>query len=296
LGTASMVPTKERNVTGVFLRYGFEGILFDCGEGTQRQMNITGLNRNKIRKILITHWHGDHVGGLIGLLQTMGNVDFRPRVDLYGPVGTKERMEHLIKSVIFDVRIDLQVHEIDAKPGTLTKVCENKRYKIMCAPMEHGVPCLGYSFIEKDRRRIKKSFLEKHNIPEGPHLAFLQEGKAITYKGKKLEVEEATSIVKGKKFVFITDTEPTDECVRLAKDAELLIMEATYESKLENKARQYKHTTAKEAGLIANKANVKKLLMTHFSQRYETVQELEEDAQTVFDQSFCAEDFMKIRL
>ncbi len=291
-----MVPTKERNVTAVFLRYGSEGLLFDCGEGTQRQMNITGLNRNKIRRVFITHWHGDHVSGLIGLLQTMGNIEFKPKVDLYGPKGTKEFISHLMKSVIFDVRVDLKVHEIDAQYGKVTDVCETPMYEVKCAPMNHGVPCLGYRFIEKDRRRIDKTYLEEHNIPEGPHLAFLQEGRVITYKGERIDPEEATKMVKGKKFVFITDTEPTPECEALSKDADLLIMEATYSSEHEHKAREYHHMTAKEAALIANNANVKKLLMTHFSQRYENCQSLEEEAQTVFDKSYCAEDFMKVRL
>lgn len=296
LGTSSMVPTKERNVTAVFLKYGSEGLLFDCGEGTQRQMNITGLNRNKIRRIFISHWHGDHVSGLIGLLQTMGNIEYSPKVDIYGPKGTKEYMNHLIKAIVFDVRVNLKIHEIDAPKGKITPICETPKYMVKCAPLSHGIECLGYSFIEKDRRRINKSFLEKHNIPEGPHLAFLQEGRVITYKGKRLDPEEATKMVKGKKFVFITDTEPATECELLAKDADLLVMEATYSSEHEHKAREYKHMTSTEAAMIANNANVKKLLMTHFSQRYENCQILEEEAQIVFDKSYCAEDFMKVRL
>jgi len=294
LGTSAMVPTKQRNVSGIFVRKGKEGILFDCGEGTQRQMNITGINRNKVTKIFISHWHGDHVAGIIGLLQTIGNIDQPPRIDLYGPKETKERMDHLMKSAIFDVKINLHIHEIDAPE--VKKIVDTKSIKVLCANMKHGAPCLGYALIEKDRRRINTLYLKKHNIPDGPHLAFLQEGKEVTFKGKKLTPEEATKIVKGKKFTYCTDTEPCKNVVELAKNADLLVMEATYSSKLEHKAREYNHTTAKEAALVANDANVKKLVLTHFSQRYENTQEIEEDARIVFDNVMCAEDFMKIRL
>jgi len=112
LGTSCMVPTKERNVTGLFLKYKGEGILFDCGEGTQRQMNITGINRNDVTKILISHWHGDHVGGLMGLIQTLGNRDEPPTIDLYGPKGTKEFIKHLYKGCVFEARVNLRVHEV----------------------------------------------------------------------------------------------------------------------------------------------------------------------------------------
>ena len=96
LGTSAMVPTKERNVTGIFLKYKGEGILLDCGEGTQRQMNIAGINRNSVTKILVSHWHGDHVSGIVGLLQTMANKESNPKVEIFGPKGTKEHIKHMM--------------------------------------------------------------------------------------------------------------------------------------------------------------------------------------------------------
>ena len=113
LGTSSMVPTKERNVQSIHLDYKGEGILLDCGEGTQRQMNIAGINRTKVRKILITHWHGDHVSGIIGLIQTLGNSKDVSELKIYGPKGTQDSMNHLLKTCIFDLTVDLEVTELD---------------------------------------------------------------------------------------------------------------------------------------------------------------------------------------
>ena len=294
LGTSCMVPTKERNVPGVFLKYKSEGILFDCGEGTQRQMNITGINRNKVTMILLTHWHGDHVAGIIGLLQTMGNREFNPKVEIFGPKGTKKRLCLLMDAIHFDVMIRLKVHDIDAKKPEAIFNC--KDFKIIAANMKHNVPCVAYSFIEKDRKNIDKSFLEKNKIKDGPHLKKLSAGKDIVYKGKKYKAQDATYIIKGKKISYVVDTEVCNNAIELARDSDILICESTYSSKLRDKAEQRKHMTSKDAAMIANQANVKKLILTHFSQRYKNTLELQEDAQTYFDNVICAEDFMKISL
>ena len=116
LGTSCMVPTKERNVSGIFLRFKSEGILFDCGEGTQRQMNIAGLKRTTVNKILISHWHGDHVSGIIGLIQTLGNDlanlgQEAPVIKVFGPKETKTRIDHMMQTCIFDSKVDLVVEE-----------------------------------------------------------------------------------------------------------------------------------------------------------------------------------------
>ena len=145
LGTSSMVPTKERNVPSVFLQFKDQGILFDCGEGTQRQMNIAGIKRTNVTKILISHWHGDHVAGLIGLLQTLGNEEELPRLEIYGPKDTKKRMAYLLRSCFFDVAVDLHVKDLKGKK--LTRFFENEDFAIECAELEHKIPCMGYVFI-----------------------------------------------------------------------------------------------------------------------------------------------------
>ena len=122
LGTSCMVPTKDRNVTGIFLDYKGKGILIDCGEGTQRQMNIAGINRNSVSYILLSHWHGDHVSGLIGLIQTIGNQNAQnedvPVLHIFGPRETEERIEHMLKTCIFDSnKMRLEIHELHPKHG-----------------------------------------------------------------------------------------------------------------------------------------------------------------------------------
>ena len=115
LGTSSMVPTKDRNVQAFHIEFNGEGMLFDCGEGTQRQMNIAGLSRSKVRRIFISHWHGDHVAGIIGLIQTIGNSNYEGTLSIYGPKGTKERMFHMMQTCVFENKIDIAVHELIPK-------------------------------------------------------------------------------------------------------------------------------------------------------------------------------------
>lgn len=289
-----MVPTKERNVSGIFLSYKTEGILLDCGEGTQRQMNITGIKRTKVTKILISHWHGDHVSGLMGLIQTLGNNDIPPKLEIYGPKGTKEHMKHLMLSSVFEERVNLKVIELD--PKGVEKFFENEDFILECAKLKHGAPCLGYSFVEKDKIKINMDALRKLGVKQGKHLQELQKGKSIIYKGKKIDVKKVTHIVKGRKITYIADTLICDNAIDLAKEADVIISEAVYASNLHEKAKKYKHLTAKDAAYIANEANVKKLYLTHFSQRYKNTHEIEEDARTFFDNVICAEDFMKVNL
>ncbi|MBD3313885.1 ribonuclease Z [Candidatus Woesearchaeota archaeon] len=294
LGTSCMVPTKERNVSSVFLSHKNEGILFDCGEGTQRQMNIAGIKRTKVTKIFISHWHGDHVSGIIGLLQTMGNDEDPPKVEIFGPKGTMDHMKGLMNACVFEARVDLKVHELD--PKNIERCIETPEFYVECGYLNHTTHCLGYSFIEKDRRRIKVDALKKLGIREGPHLKKLQSGKDIDYKAKKIKADDVTYIVKGKKITYIMDSRPCNMSVELAKNADVLISECAYADDLQDKARKYKHLTAGEAAMIARNADAKKLYLTHFSQRYKDTQQICEDATSTFPNTVCAEDFMKITL
>jgi len=138
LGTSSMVPTKERNQIAVFLSYGAEGILFDCGEGTQRQFKIAGISLTKVTKILISHWHGDHVLGLPGLMQTLSSLDYTGKLEIYGPFGTKKRMESMFEAFVFDKKLDFAVKEV--KSGVFF---ENGDFRLEAHPLEHGIETLG---------------------------------------------------------------------------------------------------------------------------------------------------------
>jgi len=291
LGTSSMVPTKDRNQIAVFLSHGSDGILFDCGEGTQRQFKIAGISLTSITKILLSHWHGDHVLGMPGLMQTLSSMDYKNKLEIYGPAGTKKRMERMFEAFVFDKRLNFAVKEV--KQGIFF---ENDEFQLEAYPLEHGIDTLGYRFVEKDKRKVDIKKVKKFGIPFGPLIGKLQQGTAIEHKGKEIRSDDVTYTESGKKIAYITDTVLCDNCYRIAEDADLLICEATYSSKLVEKSEEYGHMTAKQAAQVANKANSKQLVLIHFSARYKNTQELEEDARDIFDNVICAKDFMKIAL
>ena len=286
-----MVPTKERNQSSILISYGSEGILVDCGEGTQRQLKIAGIKLTKITKILISHWHGDHVLGLPGLIQSMSAAGYEKTLMIYGPTGTKKFMKKMFEVFLFDKKIEIDVYEVGKN-----KFFESDNLILEAQPLEHSIETLGYNVIEKDKRKINLKFTKKLGIPEGPLLGKLQDGKSIMWKGKKIDTGKATYILRGKKITIISDTVPCKGADTLAKDSDLLICEATYSSALENKGEEYGHMTAKQAAELANRSNAKKLVLTHFSARYKNAHELEEDARDYFDDVLCAKDFMKINL
>jgi len=170
LGTSSMVPTRERNQSGVLISYKNEGILVDCGEGTQRQLKIVGVKLTKITKILISHWHGDHVLGIPGLIQSMSAAGYEKTLQVYGPTGTKKFMRRLFEVFVFNQKINIEVNEV--KRG---KFFENDDFFLEARPLKHNVDTLGYSLIEKYRRKINLKFIKKLKIPYGPLLGKFQE-------------------------------------------------------------------------------------------------------------------------
>jgi ribonuclease Z len=291
LGTSCAKPTKERNHSAIFLSYGSDGLLFDCGEGTQRQLTIAGIKPTKINKIFISHWHGDHVLGLPGLIQTLGISEYDKKLKIYGPVGTKEYFSHIFKASYFEERIEVEVTEVSSG-----KFYDGENYSIEAEELEHGINTIGFRFIEKDRRRINLSVVKKLGIPDGPLLGELQDGKTIEWKGKKVTPKEATTIVSGKIICYLPDSVPSANSLKLAKDADILISESTYASNMEDKAEAYKHMTSKQCAMIANQANAKELILAHFSTRYKDTNELVEDAKDTFNKVVAAKDFMKINL
>lgn len=291
LGTSCAKPTKERNHSAIFLSYGSEGILFDCGEGTQRQMAIAGIKPSKVSKVFITHWHGDHVLGLPGLIQTLGLSDYDKTLKIFGPEGTEKRVKSLFEACDFEQRIDIEVKELDEG-----KMYSNREYTVEAYPVTHSTKTIGYRFIEKDKRKIKVSYIKKIGIPEGPLLGDLQDGKSIEWKGKIVSPKDATVKVKGKILAYIPDSGLCKNTLKIAENADLLISDATYTSDLEEKAEKHKHLTARQAGEVASQANVKHLVLTHYSARYKETAPLREDAKQVFDDVTCAEDFLKIKI
>ncbi|GIU69377.1 MAG: ribonuclease Z [Candidatus Woesearchaeota archaeon] len=270
LGTSCMVPTKERNVTGIFLSYKTYGLLFDCGEGTQRQMNIAGINRNKVTHIFLSHWHGDHVSGLIGLIQTLGNQNTqneeKKKIIIFGPKETEKRMEHLLQTCIFENKLIMEIHELNPKKGELLKIIDKEDFYIETTALDHGIPCIGYRFVEKDTRKIDMRKAMELGLTEGPLIGKIQKGVDVEINGKKITPEMVSTIKKGKKIGIVLDTGLCRGASLIAEDADLLICEASYASAIEEKAENNKHLTAKQAALLAANSNAKKTnINTYFS-------------------------------
>jgi len=285
-----MQPTKTRNHAGVLLSYKKENILFDCGEGIQRQMRIAGVKPAKTTKLCISHWHGDHVFGIPGLLSSMGADQSDQTLHIYGPKGSKVYLSHMFKSFAAKDIIPYQVHEVSQ--GT---IFENEDYLLEAHPLKHSVACVGFKFVEKERRRIEVSKAKKLGL-EGPVLGELQAGKDVVVSGKKIKVKDVTYTVEGKSVSYVTDTTKCNGVNRLAKNVDVLILEGTLLDDLKENAAKSKHLTVKQAALIASENNAGKLIVTHISQRYKNNHEILEEAQKYFQNSIVAEDFMKIKL
>jgi ribonuclease Z len=292
LGTSCMVPTKERNPSAMFMKFHGQGLLFDCGEGTQRQLKIAKIKITDVDKIFISHLHGDHVLGIPGFLQTLNSSEYTKTLKIYGPKGTKEFMKNVFNTFMFESAIEMQVIEIE-KDGLLI---DSKKYKIETYKLEHSILTYGFRFIEKDRRKMNLKFLESKKIPFGPLLGKLQRGEEIELKGEKITPEQATTIVKGKKIGIVNDTVMCKGAYKIAQDVDILISESVYDSTLIEKAEEYKHMTGKQVAQLASQCNVGKLILTHFSTRYKTVEPILEEAKDIFENTTCAFDFMRIKI
>ncbi len=290
LGTGCMQPTKTRNHAGVLFSHGKENILFDCGEGIQRQMRIASIKPARITRLLISHWHGDHVFGIPGLLSSMGADQFAEKLLIYGPTGSKKYIEYFLKAFAAKDIIDFEIEEVSS--GIFF---ENEEFMLEAQPLKHSTPCVGYAFIEKGKRKILMPKAEKLGL-KGPILGKLQDGENVIVAGKKIAPDDVSYVVAGKKICYITDTTTCTGLYKLATNADVLMLEGTLLDNLRKNAQKSMHLTVKQAALIASECNVKKLIITHISQRYKTSSEIIEEAQAYFPDSVVAEDFMKFRV
>ena len=287
LGTGQAIPTAKRNHTSILLQYNGENILVDCGEGTQRQFRKAGINPCKLTRILITHWHGDHVLGLPGLLQTLALNGYNKTLQVYVPKNTKHFIDLMFRLFVFQGKIKYNIEEVEGK------FFENSDFILEAAKMSHGTPCIAYSFIEKEKIRINKAKLNKLKI-KGKIISELARGKDIEVDGKKIKAKDLTYIQEGRKISFILDTELNENCYKIAKDSDLLISESTYLEEDKELAKEHKHLTAKQAADIAKKSKVKRMIFAHLSQRYENKEKLIlQEARKVFKNTEIAEDLMK---
>lgn len=291
LGTGSSVPTAKRNHLGIMVDYKAEHMLFDCGEGIQRQFRKARKNPMKLTKLFISHWHGDHILGIPGLLNTLQLNNYNKTLEVYGPKGTKKYMNLMMKIFVHREKIKVKVHEIDK--GIIFK---NKDFVIVSERMDHTTKCLGYSLIEKGVLRLDKKKLKKLKITnkELSKLQKLKAGKDVTIDGKKLKAKDLAYSQNGKKITFISDTKKNPRLWKFAKDSDLLISESTFFDE-RHLASEKKHLTSIDAAQIAKKAKVGKLILVHISQRHEkNEQELLKNARKVFKNTFLGEDLMEL--
>ena len=202
----------------------------------------------------------------------------------------------MMNATIFENKIDIDVNELVLKPGQEYVFVDAEKYKVSCVMMDHGVPCLGYAWIEKDRTRIDMAACEKLGVKEGPMVGKLTRGLPVVVNGTTIKPEDVIYCVAGKKIAFIPDTQFTQDLALLAHHADLLICESTYISKEEEKSRDVRHMTAEHAAHVATKAEVGRLILTHFSPRYTSTREHVDEARAIFPKTDAAFDLMKITL
>ncbi len=285
LGTSGAVPNKRRNHPSILMTYNGENILVDCGEGTQRQLRIAGISPAKITRLLITHWHSDHILGIPGMIQTMALSDYKKTFFIYGPKGTKRNMKEIFNAFPFTGNINLKVEEVDGK------FFETDDFYLESKPMTHGIPCNAYCFVKKGQRRIDKKKLQKSKLPPGPLIKKLKEGKDIMHEGKKYLAKNLTYLQDSRKICLILDSSINKNMLSIAKDSDLLIVESTYEEELSELAKEHKHMTSKHAAEVAKKSKSKKLVLTHLSERYDkNPEKILNEAKKYFKETYLVND------
>ncbi|WEL22429.1 ribonuclease Z [Halorhabdus sp. BNX81] len=290
LGTSGAVPTTERNPSGVMVRREGERLLFDCGEGTQRQMMHFGTGFD-VAHIFVSHMHGDHVLGIPGLLQTM---DFNDREDplaIHAPHGTRSRLEELLSATGDRPSYPLRITQNG--PGDV--VLDAEGYEVRTIETEHRTQSLGFALVEDDRTgRFDRERAENElGIEPGPKYSKLHAGEPVEHDGRTIQPEEVVGPPRpGRTVVYSGDTRPVEAVRRASEDADLLIHDATFADDRAERARGTGHSTAREAGSLAAEAGAKRLALTHISTRYAgQADRLEAEAREAFgDAAFVASD------
>ena len=296
LGTSGCVPTETRSLSSVLINFLNQPYLFDCGEGTQRQMRLAGINFMKIDNIFLTHLHADHFLGLGGMIQSMDFMERTRELNIYGPRGTKQAISTLLTAGTFVLdHLSVKVHEVE--PGL---VLDEEKAKVTCAKTIHTSNSLAYCFEEKPHRKFLKQTALKLGVPEGRLFSELQEGRAVTVKGKAITPDEVLDKpIPGRKVVYTGDTRPCNNVLRLAENADILIHDGTFSHEEKELVEDSAHTTNVQAAEIAKKENVKKLFLTHISQRYPKKEDLDKitaEARKIFPDSYIAEDLMHVEV
>ena len=276
LGTASQAPTRERNHVGYALRWDGDVLLFDPGEGTQRQMVHAGVASPRVSRICVTHSHADHNLGLTGVLQRMVLDGVSGAVPVHGPVAAADRLALLRLLVQDGGALDVDLRPVDAPDGEAVTVATTPAYTLTARALDHRVPAVGYRLDEPDGRRLLPDRLAAAGI-SGPDVGRLQAAGAL--RGVTLESVSASR--PGQSFAFVMDTRLCDAAYTLADGVDLLVIESTFLHRDAGLAERYAHLTARQAGTIALESGVRRLVLTHFSQRYVDATVLADEAREV---------------
>ena len=291
LGTGGSVPSRFRNLPSVLVRRGPEVLLFDCGEGTQRQFLQARAGTNRKMRIFISHMHGDHVFGLPGLLHSLSFMGRTRELEIIGPKGIKDLVTSVNRVVKLYSRFPMQIREV-----RYGRVVDDEEYEVHAAPGVHGMPCLSYAFVEKPRPgRFDPSKARRLGIPEGPLWKRLQTAKSVRV-GKK--VVSAGLVVgpprRGVKITYAVDTRPCESIVKLAARSDLLIHDSCFAEAASTKAREYGHSTAGEAAWVAKKSKSKQLALFHISAMYENPAPLLAQAKRIFRNTLLPSDMATV--
>jgi ribonuclease Z len=289
LGTASQVPTRYRNHNGYLLRWDGEGVLFDPGEGTQRQMTLAGVSGSSITRICVTHFHGDHCLGLPGVIQRLSLDRVAHAVPVHFPASGIQYWDRLRHAAIFDDTAVLRPRPVTER-GV---VDEGPPLRVVAVPLDHGAPVFGYRLEEPDGRRMIPERLEALGV-RGPDVGRLQREGAIDVGGRRVTMAETSEHRRGHRVAFVMDTRLCDGAFELAEGADLLVCEATFVSADERLAAEYRHLTAAQAARIAAESGARRLVLTHFSQRYPDDAAHLAEARELFDDVVAARDLMRV--
>ena len=278
LGTASQAPTRDRNHNGYLLRWDGEGILFDPGEGTQRQFTHAGVSAAATTRICITHFHGDHCLGLPGMIMRLALDRGHLPVPIHYPASGEEYFQRLRLASAGQEAV-----EIDPRPVAEAGVVHSDhRFTISCAPLRHRVDAFGWRLQEPDGRRILPDRATALGV-SGPDISRVQADGQVEIDDRTVTLDDVSEHRPGQSFAYVLDTAWCDGAIELAAGVDLLVCEATFLAVDEHLAEQFGHLTAAQAGRLAAEAGVRRLVLTHFSPRYGEVQGFADEAGQEFD-------------
>jgi len=287
LGCSSQQPTRFRNHGAYLLRWNDEGFLFDPGEGTQRQFIYANVAPTVVTRILISHFHGDHCLGLGSILMRLNLDNVQHLIHCYYPASGKKYFDRLRYGSIYHERIRVVEHPV-YEAGI---VQDDGRFRIEAAFLEHGVENIGWRITEADTRKFDNEKLVLHGV-KGPMVKQLQEKGVIVVNGKTVTLDQVSWIRQGDSFAIVIDTLPCQSAVDIARGSSMLLCESTYTEEHADLARMHNHLTSKQAATIAKQAGAHQLILTHFSARYQNLKIFEQEARTIFPNTYAADDFM----